>query len=867
MGLNEDPASRAAGLARHYLSGLTTAPPPRSWTAPEFDDSDWLRAPGVDLVGERAALGKRAQLPDLPDPEHELLPYLRGADPFVKEVGLVCMRGKFAVRKRRQVQSLRLSITYRGGFVAYLNGKEVARASLPDGRLRPTTPAADYPATAFIEPKGRAANPYAAESPWLQRERKFGPVKIKRRHLRSGLNVLAIELRRSEVPAECKKRGIAFSPVGLAELSLKAEAPREAVASSVLHIPDFHVWPEPTWRPIHQHIVGDPVEMGIPVRIEAARNGVFAGQIVVSSSKTVRDLEVEPTLLRRATDGAAISADRIQIRYGAVNPQHSQGHFSWTTGLRSPRFDVLTDTPPTEVRTSAPEASGWGRIVRRSLGLPTDPSARAVIPIWLSIRVPKDAAAGRYVGSARVRAENSDPADVPIEMNVSDWALPDVKDYASLMFLYQSPDTLASYHEVEPWSEAHWRLIEASLARMGAVGNIGLIFSLIAESQMGNAESMVWWIREPDGTYRHDFTVFDRYLATALKHHHPDRLMVVSLNVWGWEVNRLEGGVLVTQLDPKTGKRSPMKLPEYGAPECEDLWRPVLLRAQEHLTKRRLARKVMFGIPADDADPHPAHVAMFRNILPEVPWHREAHFEKAAYVYDISDRSRKVRVGCTSLIWRVSLPDPRERRLYGWRYDPSHLSLNFNRFGTYQNLFDFAEPWEFRTWMETTLVCGRNGNGRVGADYYRITRGEGVFQGRDRWTGGCLFNRYPASNVHNLSLGVTTTDLFAPGPKGALSTARFENAIEGNQQAEARIVIEKALVERRDSLPDALARECQELLDERTNALRMRSVNYFGIWHDTRRGSTPFGAQNWQRSSRRLFELAGEVTKALKPRR
>ncbi|MDP6504470.1 MAG: hypothetical protein QF886_12680, partial [Planctomycetota bacterium] len=166
---------------------------------------------------------------------------------------------------------------------------------------------------------------------------------------------------------------------------------------------------------------------------------------------------------------------------------------------------------------------------------------------------------------------------------------------------------------------------------------------------------MVRWIRQPDGSYRYDFSRFDRYLESALRHHDPARLKVVSLNVWGWEVAR-EGSARVTVT--VDGKKTDMKLPEYGSPECEDLWTPLLEKVRDRLADKGLAEKIMFGIPADDHDPHPAHVSMFRNILPDVKWHREAHFDKKSYVYDISDRKKKIKVGCTTLIWGRPTPDP-----------------------------------------------------------------------------------------------------------------------------------------------------------------------------------------------------------------
>jgi hypothetical protein len=110
---------------------------------------------------------------------------------------------------------------------------------------------------------------------------------------------------------------------------------------------------------------------------------------------------------------------------------------------------------------------------------------------------------------------------------------------------------------------------------------------------------------------------------------------------------------------------------------------------------------------------------------------------------------------------------------------------------------------------------------------------------------GTLFGSYAHSQVGQVGMANNTTDLFAPGPNGPVTTVRFENACEGIQLAEARIFIEKALADRAKRLPADLGRRCQELLDLRTNVLRGMVLS------------------GWQDRDRRLFELAGEVARVM----
>jgi hypothetical protein len=240
-----------------------------------------------------------------------------------------------------------------------------------------------------------------------------------------------------------------------------------------------------------------------------------------------------------------------------------------------------------------------------------------------------------------------------------------------------------------------------------------------------------------------------------------------------------------------------------------------------------------------------------------VPWFRESHFNCPSYACAIKEKNiPPVPVGANSIVWGGAVPDPQAKRLYGWQYDPAHIILNFNRAGAESLCLNgFPPPQAFRMWMESTLACGRNGNGRVGGDYFslginlRKAWGTGVSSEAQGGSSGTLFGSYPHSAVGQTGLGNNTTDLFAPGPDGPVTTIRFENAREGNEEAEARVFIEKALLAKK--LPAELAKRCQDLLDERANVLRINGARHRAL-----------GLLDWQDKSRRLFRLAAEAAKA-----
>ena len=99
-----------------------TAPPPIEWTSGDFKDDSWLRG------GARAT---------------SRTPY----------VARLCMRARLEVTDPAQVKGLKLSLTYYGGAAVYINGRELARGSVP--KEGAPIMAEGYPPEAFVADDGK----------------------------------------------------------------------------------------------------------------------------------------------------------------------------------------------------------------------------------------------------------------------------------------------------------------------------------------------------------------------------------------------------------------------------------------------------------------------------------------------------------------------------------------------------------------------------------------------------------------------------------------------------------------------------------------------------------------------------------------
>jgi len=814
-----------------------TPVPPADWNSPDFDDSPWVLSPG---------------------PFYAFIKEGESYHGGFRPVMLIYARGKFPVEDPAKVDGLQLSLAFHGGAVVYLNGREIARVHLPAGEVQPTTPAEDYPPEAFFNPDGgslryrHGGDPEKYPERFAMRTRRIEGLRIPGSLLRRGVNVLAIELHRAPAPAamflnrtkECHASECVWWPrVALQSVRLTAPAD-SAVVANVARPEGLHVWNENLLSRVYLLSRGDPNEPIRPIELCGARGGVYSGKIVVGSTEPIRGLKAE---LGDLTGPRTIPAASAQVRYGRMD------------GLRRyrsdvPYFDALDDTPPQEVPLA-------------------EYAPAAVQTVWVTVRVPRDAAPGQYRAALRVSAERLGPVEVPVRLRVIGFTLPDPKDFITHVGLMQSPESVALHYGVPLWSDEHWKLIERSLAWMGHVGTKTLYITMVRRTHFGNEHSMVRWVRQPDGSLEPDYRIAEKYLDLALKH--LGTIRVVGLYCWeplrtGHYSQKTFYGdrdILISVLDPATGKLEEAKGPDWGTPAACAFWKEAFDGMKQMLGKRGLEDAMMIGISGDYA-PSKQVAEDLSSAAPEQKWIAQSH----VFWDDVHGHA----VGYLVVLWgMVGLSDPAYpalggvRRFYGWRDAPlvvarfprDELRLPSAPLGRW---YIYPEEWMVAQgkWLTredpaggdaTRYWSGTCGFGRLGADFWPVIE-DG--QGRKER----VITRYPdESSWGQLTLDYSNPALLAPGPDGAVATARLELLREGLQQAEARVFLEKALVDprQRARLGAPLAERCQAILDERVRDFiravgGKRSSDW--LW---------FISAGWQQRSEQLYAAAADVAEAL----
>ena len=844
-----------------------TLPPSAAWASPGFDDSAWLYQRKPLMAGPTSGWFRRAGF----------------------------FRFRFQVGDPARAGRLTLAMTYRGGARVLVNGQEIARGHLPEGPLGPEARGEPYGLGAYVK-LDKDGSPAAVEDrrgrgteivfvgelpgsferapqvrdrnrkvvPGLRsvarrsidratfervgkaRRRALGPLTIPARLLRKGTNVLAVEVRVSDIhPISLAGRkswktpyygDVAWSHGQLSTLELRS---RGGGVPSVLKRP---AGVRLRAEDMHRHIISsefvqDGIDAGV-LRVVGACNGSFSGQIVISTDRELTELKLAPSELR-AADGSTIPAAAMQVfamvphrldewrqlGWGRGGMRYCTDPFAGPAGMaldrhgpagvgelaREKRLDELRKLMffdhISAVRLDAPGAGDSAGLRRVAGG--------TCRPVWVRLNVPADARPGRYKGSIRVQARGMAPASIPVEAEVYGWRIPRPLDFQANAALEQSPYGVARQYKVALWSDEHFKLMELSFRQLGLIGNDWLNVPVIDCTEFGNVrDPMIKWIRRADGSLAFDFAVLDRYLDLAVKHW--GRPAVINFVVMHGTVGDL-AEVQVT--DEATGETEALKLDNRAA-DYQAAWRAFASALYGHMRSRGLAGSMYWGF-AWDSVADAELVRLLASVAPDVWWTAGPHRGKEQFYFRAYSQLLPFQLTAHSRM--------------GWRTEDFHVLLPRGG-GSLIAGPGIAFPFNFRLMVDRALVVGMNGVGRMGADYWADTFIRGM------------------RKEGFLRAGMPNHFMLWPGTGGAEPSARFMALIEGFQETEARIFLEQMLL--RNALPEELAGNVREaLFEHHRGTLFIPSMNASHKHVEL--------CRDWQDRSRRLFSVAAEVARAV----
>lgn len=488
------------------------------------------------------------------------------------------------------------------------------------------------------------------------------------------------------------------------------------------------------------------------IAIFGPRNGQAAGQVVA-----VADAPVRGSVGGLTGPGGTIPAAAVAVRY-ASNRTDLGGGTNAAPDLM-PFFDALSDTPL---------------------------AGQRVQPVWVIAEIPRLTAPGVYSGTLTLSGGLA--AAVPVQVQVTGFAMPNQAERKNWLGLVQGIDTVSDRYGAPLYSDRHFELLGKSFELLGKLGQSVLTVPVIEQNFSGMTRGLVTFARR-GRDLAPDFTALDRYVALHIRHCGIPRVAVVEL----WQVymamrdNESIAGrdraQAVLSVQTATGYET-VQAPLY--PTNAAFWQDLYSGIREHLLKAGVpAQAICLGFYSDRR-PSEEQVRFWRQVDPELGW--------AGYTHGYAGYAPPGNAKVTY----CEIPDARPGDFSAGPDKPFRMKMGWNA--------DTPFVTSVRGWNEDTMPpvgwrrlpdaalgwcqTGRSkGMGRIGFDCWRI-----ACPGRPgRWysrmdPNGQLYSK------HGRLIRGNSRALVAAGPDGATATVRYLMFREGLQDLEARIAVEQAVV-------------------------------------------------------------------------
>ena len=367
--------------------------------------------------------------------------------------------------------------------------------------------------------------------------------------------------------------------------------------------------------------------------------------------------------------------------------------------------------------------------------------ANSVQPIWLSIQIPGNVPAGQYTGTLIVKALKD--YKLKISLNVLNHLLPPPDQWKYDLDLWQYAAPIARIHDVELWSDEHFKLMRPYFVTLANAGQ-KIISANIIEQPWGldhvhfDDPSLVKWIKKKDGSWTYDFSLFDRYVSFVMSCGITQRINCYSMITWD---------LSFIYFDEESGKNSTISLTP-GTAEYTNYWSGMIEEFTRHLKEKGWFGKTAIAVDERPVEHMQAIIALLKHA--DLEWKialagDSYHPEIEQDIYDYCLASY-LRFDDSVMVQRKAQGKPTTY----YTACPEH----------YPNGYTFSPPAE-NAWL----------------GWYASAKGYTgyLFWAYNTWVANPLLDsrwkRYPAGSLFQ----------FYPGPRTSI---RFEKLIEGIQAFE-----------------------------------------------------------------------------------
>ena len=338
-----------------------------------------------------------------------------------------------------------------------------------------------------------------------------------------------------------------------------------------------------------------------------------------------------------------------------------------------------------------------------------DIKANTTQPVWISIKVPADnIIKGMYRGSVIVKEDGKVLAELPLAVNVKNHVLPEPKDWAFHLDLWQNPYAVARYYNVEPFSQEHFDFMRPIMKRYADAGGKVITASIMHKPWNGQTfdpfESMITWMKKADGTWWFDYTVFDKWVEFMMSCGVKKEINCYSMVPWRLSFQYFDQA----SNSFKYFKGKP------GEAEYEEFWMRMLKSFATHLKEKGWFEITHISMDERGLKDMLATIAVVRKADPDFKLSLAGSYHKEL-IDDLNDY-------CTNLAGRFTQEEIAKRKAEGkvttfytsceeprpntFTFSPLAESEWFGWWASKQNLDGYLR-WALNSWVKDPLLDTR----------------------------------------------------------------------------------------------------------------------------------------------------------------
>lgn len=289
-------------------------------------------------------------------------------------------------------------------------------------------------------------------------------------------------------------------------------------------------------------------------------------------------------------EGISLEGAKMQVRYVKYLPvQRARSEYVW-----SPKQERIVGEGVSG--NMAPNVVGDPLMEMDTVRV----AAYTAQPIWITIKIPKDAKAGNYFGLITIDTKEYDAVDIPVNLEIEDIELPDPVNYKFNLDLWINPSSIAEHYELEHWSDEHWRLIKTYLEDYADKGGKNIATTITHEPWhkpwLGDAtrsqieygyRSMVAWTNTKENQWKFDYSVFDTYVSLAEE-------VGISGAINAYSLTPFHTKQKILYNDEATGVEKVLEV-DITDPEYKEIWTVFLKDFRAHLKENGWFERAYLG--------------------------------------------------------------------------------------------------------------------------------------------------------------------------------------------------------------------------------------------------------------------------------